>query len=123
MCVSYTGKIKGRHGGVCLSSSLSRRPLLVCVCMYMYDNTAERLRLNKAVSLLLFMKYFILIIFSYSHTTTPCNIHSSPQKENYSQNTLTIAPQAQKADACYKFYKIAAKNIYTVQFIFNSINI
>ena len=52
---------------VCLSSSLSRRQLLVCVCMYMYANTAERLRLHKAVILLLFMKYLVLKIVSYSH--------------------------------------------------------
>ena len=36
------------------------RQVLVCVCMYMYANTAERLRLQKAVSLLSIMKYFVL---------------------------------------------------------------
>ena len=61
VCVClYTREIKWRLGCVCLSSSLSRRQLLVCVCMYMYANTAERLRLHKAVILLLIMKYFVL---------------------------------------------------------------
>ena len=54
VCVClYTSKIKGWHGCVyvcvCLSSPLSRRELLVCVCTYMYANTAERLRLHKTV--------------------------------------------------------------------------
>ena len=45
---------------VCPASSLSRQQLLVCVCVYMYANTAEQLRLHKAVILLLTMKYFVL---------------------------------------------------------------
>ena len=49
-------------------------PLLVWVCMYMYVNAVERLRLHKAVILLLIMKYFVLKIVSYSHKTTPCNL-------------------------------------------------
>ena len=32
--------------GVCVSSSLSSRQLLVCVCMHMYANTTKRLRLH-----------------------------------------------------------------------------
>ena len=51
-----TRKIKRGHEYVCLSSSLSRRQ---DECMYMYANTAERVRLNKVVSLLLIMKYFV----------------------------------------------------------------
>ena len=83
-----THKIKGRHGWVFLSSSLSHRQLLVCV-MYMYANTAEWLQLHKAVILLLVIKYFVLKIVSYSHTTTPYNLLSSPHKESPSQDTPT----------------------------------
>ena len=65
-------KIKGKHGCVyvCPASSLYRRQLLVCVCMY--GNITECLQLHKSVILLLIMKYFVLKILSYSHTTTPC---------------------------------------------------
>ena len=46
-----------------------------CVCMYVYYvNTVERLRLQKTVILLIIMKYFILKIVAYFHTTTPCNL-------------------------------------------------
>ena len=62
---------------------------LVCVCMYMHANTAEGLRLHKAVILLLIMKQFVLKIVPCSITTAPCNLLSSPHKENYSQDTLT----------------------------------
>ena len=58
---------------VCPASSLSRQQLLV----YMYANTAERLRLHKTAILLLIMKYFVLKMISYSHTTAPCNLLSS----------------------------------------------
>ena len=43
-------------------------------CISSYTNTAERLRLHKAVILLLIMKYFVLKIVSYSHTTKPGNL-------------------------------------------------
>ena len=67
---------------VCPASSLSRQQLLVCVCVYMYANTAERLRSHKAVILLLIMKYFVLKMISYSHTTAPCNLFSSSRKKS-----------------------------------------
>ena len=109
MCVCVrlcTRKIKGEHGCiyvcVCRLSSLSRRQLLVCECIYMCANTAERLRLHKAVILLLIMLYVVLKIV-YSQTTTPCNLLSSPHKENHS----LIESQAQKADAWYNCYKFA----------------
>ena len=93
VCVcSCTRKIKDRHVYVCMcvcpASSLSWQQLLVCVCVYMYVNTAERLRLHKAVILLLIMKYFVLKMASNSHTTAPCNLLSSPCKKKMS-NTFT----------------------------------
>ena len=65
MCVCVRAHVRLRVGMsvcmyVCPASSLSRQQLLVCVCVYMYANTAERLRLHKAVILLLIMKYFVL---------------------------------------------------------------
>ena len=60
--------------GVCASSSLSSSQLLVCVCMYMYVNTARWSQLHKAIILLLIIKYFVLEIFSYSQTNKPCNL-------------------------------------------------
>ena len=90
MCVcSCTRKIKGGHECVCVcpASWLSRQQLLVCVCVYMYANTAEWLRLHKAVILLLIMKYFVLKMISYSHTTAPCNFLSNSRKKK--SNTFT----------------------------------
>ena len=46
----------------------------LCVCMHMYVNITERLRLHKAVTLLVIMKYFVLKTVSYSNTTTPYNL-------------------------------------------------
>ena len=59
----------------------------LCVCMHMNVNNGERLQLHKT------LKYFALTIFSYSHTTTPCNpinmqSANSRHKETHSQNTL-----------------------------------
>ena len=86
ICVCVRAHVRLRVGmsvcmSVCPASSLSRQQLLVCVCVYMYANTAERLRLHKAVISLLIMKYFVLKMILYSHTTTPCNLLSSPRKE------------------------------------------
>ena len=65
ICVCVRAHVRLRVGMsvcmcVCPASSLSRQQLLVCVCVYMYANTAERLRLHKAVILLLIMNYFVL---------------------------------------------------------------
>ena len=65
ICVCVRAHVRLRVGMsvcmcVCPTSSLSRQQLLACVCVYMYTNTAERLRLHKAVILLLIMKYFVL---------------------------------------------------------------
>ena len=65
ICVCVRAHVRLRVGmSVCMcvwpASSLSRQQLLVCVCVYMYANTAERLQLDKAVILLLIMKYFVL---------------------------------------------------------------
>ena len=96
VCVCVCAHVRSRVGiGVCMcvcvcpASSLSHQQLLVCVCVYMYANTAEQLRLHKAVIILLIMKYFVLKIVSYCRTTTPCNLLSSPLKENHSRDTLT----------------------------------
>ena len=75
--------------GECLSTSLSST--VTCVCMYV--NTAERLRLHKAVILLFIMKYLVLTIVSYSHTTTPCTLSIRsprivPHKENHPLDTF-----------------------------------
>ena len=80
-CVCVRAHVRLRVGmSVCPASSLSRQQLLVCVCVYMYANTAKRLRLHKTVILLLIMKYFVLKMISYSHTTAPWNLLSSPRK-------------------------------------------
>ena len=50
--------------------------------MYKYVNTTERLRLHKALILLLIMKHFVLKIVSYSHTTTPRNIINKQSAAN-----------------------------------------
>ena len=84
MCVcSCSCKIKCGYECVymCVSSSLSREQLLVCVCICSYTNTAERLRLHKAVILLFIIKYFVLKIALYYHTTTPDNLLCSPHKD------------------------------------------
>ena len=65
ICVCVRAHVRLRVGmSVCMcvrpASSLSRQQLLVCVCVNMYANTAERLRLHKAVILLLIMKYFVI---------------------------------------------------------------
>ena len=57
----------------------------VCICMLTPLNDCD----YKAVILLLIMKYFVLKMISYSHTTAPCNLLSSPLKENHSQDTHT----------------------------------
>ena len=93
-CVCVCAHVKPRVGTgvctcVCLWSSLSRLQLLVCVCMYMHANTAERLRLHKAVMLLLIMKYFVLKIVSYSQITTSCTLFSSPHKKSLTGDTPT----------------------------------
>ena len=44
--------------------TLFSRELLVCVYMYMHVNIGERLRLRKAVNLLLIKNYFVLKIVS-----------------------------------------------------------
>ena len=85
-CVFVHTKDQGWASG-CVLSSLSRRQLLVCVCI-----TAERLWLHKAVVLLLIMKYIVL----NSHTTTPCNILNNTHKENNSQDTLTNCVSSSK---------------------------
>ena len=60
---------------VCHFTTLSNSYL--CVCVYMYVNTAERIQLQNAVILLLIMLiYFVLKIVSYPHTTTPSNLIS-----------------------------------------------
>ena len=89
---------------VCPASSLYRRQLLVCVCMCMCANIAECLQLHKAVILLLIMKYFALKIVSYSHTTTLCNLLSSPLKKIIHRTRSLFASPTQKADAWYKCY-------------------
>ena len=109
VCVCLcTCKIKGRHG---------------CMCVYLitlpstatlsYDSTAEWLwvcdYIRQLVYCVLWSSYFVLILFSYSHTTTPCKILNSPHKEYTHKTHSLIAPQAQKADAWYKFYKFAVK--------------
>ena len=86
ICVCVRAHVRLRVGMsvcmcVCPASSLSRQQLLVCVCVYMYANTAEWLRLHKTVILLLIMKYFVLKMISYSHTTALCNFLSSPRKK------------------------------------------
>ena len=86
-CVCVRAHIRLRVGMsvcmcVCPASSLSRQQLLVCVCVYMYANTAEQLRLHKTVILLLIMKYFVLKMILYSHTTAPCNLLSSSRKKS-----------------------------------------
>ena len=84
MCLCLcTHKIKGGHECVYMrvSSSLSHQKLLVYLCICSYTNTAEGLRLHKAVTLLLIMKYFVLKMISYSHTTAPCNLLSNPRKK------------------------------------------
>ena len=55
--------------------------LCVYVCVGMYANIAECLQLQKAVILLLIMKYFVLKMISYFHTTAPCNLLSSLRKK------------------------------------------
>ena len=65
ICVCVRAHVRLRVGMsvcmcVCPASSLSCQQLLVCVCVYMNANTAERLRLHKAVILLLIRKYFVL---------------------------------------------------------------
>ena len=81
---------------MCVSIIITLLPTVTCVCMYvciyMYANIATPLNdcdYIRAVILLLIMKYFVLKIVSYSHTTTPGNLLSSPHKEIHSQNTLT----------------------------------
>ena len=91
VCVCVHAHVRLRVGisvciCVCPASSLSRQQLLECVCVYMYANTAERLRLHKAVILLLIMKYFVLKLyripiqlhhatFSVAHTSS-CRTHT-----------------------------------------------
>ena len=57
----------------------------VYICMYMYVNTVELLQLHKVIILLLMMKYFVLKIISYSHTTTPCNLINKQPANNPTQ--------------------------------------
>ena len=98
VCVVCSAHVSSKVGMsvcmcACLSSSLYRRQLLVClcvyICMHMYANTAKRLRVYKAVILQLNMQYFALKIVSYSYATTKCNLLTSPHKENHLQDTLT----------------------------------
>ena len=50
MCVClYTCKIKGRYEYVCVIVTLPSTASCVYVCVCMYANTAEQLRLHKAV--------------------------------------------------------------------------
>ena len=111
---------------VCLIFTLQKTYL-----WYMYVNTAKRLRLHKAFSLLLIMKYFVLKIVSHSYTITPCNLANNsppiaPHKQNHPQDSLTnwIASQAPKADAYYKCYVVTVKkklfiyyNLYLIALI------
>ena len=80
MCVCLcTRKIKGGHECVYVCVRHHHSPINSYLCAYMYANTAERLRLYEAVILLLIMKYFVIKMISYSHTTAPCNLLSSPR--------------------------------------------
>ena len=94
-----------------LSPSASSKQL-VCVCMYMYVKTPERLRQHMAVILLLIRKYFVLKVVSYFHTTTPCNLINKQSANNptnrklpIGHSYLLIVSPAPKGDVCYKCYK------------------
>ena len=70
MCVCVSAHIRSRVGmGVCVCVCHPHSPInsylcvYVCICMYMYANTAEQFQQHKAVRLLCIMKYFVLIIF------------------------------------------------------------
>ena len=91
ICVCVRAHVRLRVGMsvcmcVCPASSLSRQQLLVCVCVYMYANIVERLRLQKAVILLLIMKYFVLKWYSLPiqlHHATFSVAHAKKQVKRF----------------------------------------
>ena len=116
---------------VCHSSSPVYSYLCVFVCKYMHVNAAKRLQLHTAVILVLIVKYSVLKIVSYSHATTPCNLinkqsaNSSTERKLPTVHTrkLSLKPLKTAARYWYRCYKFAVlKNIYTLPFIFECIN-
>ena len=61
----------------------------MCVCMYTYVNNAERLRLHKAVILVLIMKYFVVknLVHPHNYTVQPYQQVLCQYKEKHPQDT------------------------------------